>query len=1086
MKPKSAPRSFLFLAASSLLAISSASATTYTWTQKTTGTQSWTTAANWDGSNIFVSGASNELKFFLTNTITDRLANNAVITITDVPSTLSMNTLTLSGQGPNATNGAPFTIGTNASTWTLGDGTTSTVNLDSTIGGGGADRDIRYNIAANLTLAGDASGITTFTGASTSGTGALFSGDIGETAAGKGITKSGSSLLVFSGNNSYTGATSVTGGVLRLSSANALSGGIGTTGGTSALTINGGVIELGATDFSRGLGTGSSQFQITGGTSGFSAFGGPRVVTVNGDASQELQWGSAHFQPGTLVLNQSFSTQATVYANDSLELTNRIDLNNVTRTVQVNANKALLSGDIRDAIGSAGLTKTGNGTLVLTGNNTYNGNTTLSAGTLSVETAANFGSGSSGLVMDGGTLQIRGTTLSSISGLGHAVTFNNNAKGFDIQNAAHTFTVNQVLSGTTLLKSGAGTLVLNQNNTFTGATTVTGGGTLKLDYSTNGSKLATAALNLSGGNLVLSGGSHADTVSSIVLAVGTGNAISRESGDSSISNSGGLTIGANSNLTISHAGIVTTTAGNTNGILANGQVTVGDQFGTNDTNVIQAYSIPGANQFTAGGGGGASTAVNQLTGGGTMTGTLTSYALRIASSGTGDTLNLGSSNLTVGNSSTIFYAGGGDNNYTINGTTGRLIPSNNNQDLNINTFTGTTLTVNVKLNLDGSGDFSKAGAGTLVAGGANGYTGVTYVQQGVLRLANNTGAGSTTNGTIVQGRAALELSNGIAVGAEALTIDGAGISNGGALRNYSGSNSYAGAITIGASGARINADTGTTLSLTGGIATTLTQDVTFGGLGNTTVSTAAITGSGAVIKDGAGTLTLSASNTYSGATTVSQGTLALGASGSIANSPVIQVGASGTLDVSAVSGGWALGATQTLTGTGGVTGNATIDGTHAAGNNGVGSQAFANNLSYSSGSIFAWDLVSSKDANGAGGDDGVAGTDFDSVSVRDNIDVASGSIFKVVFGGDALTDVQDTGNAFWNTLFGTQTWNMTAIFGETFNSGAFTSVQTSTDVSAFGSFTINGTSLTWTAIPEPTTALAGLLLGAGLLRRRRK
>lgn len=36
-----------------------------------------------------------------------------------------------------------------------------------------------------------------------------------------------------------------------------------------------------------------------------------------------------------------------------------------------------------------------------------------------------------------------------------------------------------------------------------------------------------------------------------------------------------------------------------------------------------------------------------------------------------------------------------------------------------------------------------------------------------------------------------------------------------------------------------------------------------------------------------------------------------------------------------------------------------------------------------------------------------------------------------------------------------------------------------------GSFTLSGNTLSWTAVPEPTSALAGLLIGAGLLRRRR-
>ncbi len=62
-----------------------------------------------------------------------------------------------------------------------------------------------------------------------------------------------------------------------------------------------------------------------------------------------------------------------------------------------------------------------------------------------------------------------------------------------------------------------------------------------------------------------------------------------------------------------------------------------------------------------------------------------------------------------------------------------------------------------------------------------------------------------------------------------------------------------------------------------------------------------ISGSGALNLNGSGVLTLTAANTYSGATTISAGTLALGSSANINNSPAIGIGAGATYDVSAIS-----------------------------------------------------------------------------------------------------------------------------------------------------------------------------------------
>ena len=240
---------------------------------------------------------------------------------------------------------------------------------------------------------------------------------------------------------------------------------------------------------------------------------------------------------------------------------------------------------------------------------------------------------------------------------------------------------------------------------------------------------------------------------------------------------------------------------------------------------------------------------------------------------------------------TVTLAGGG----SINGTGTSALTS---------TGTFEMQSGSVSAILAGSGiALNKTTSGTVTLSGANTYTGATSVSAGVLNIQNATALGTTAAGTSVTSGAALEIQGGIAVGAEALTLNGTGISSGGALRNISGNNSYAGLITLG-SATRINSDSGTlTLDVASGNAITGTQNLTFGGAGNVTVNDPIATSTGTLTKDGAGTLTLAGANTYTGATSVTAGTLLV--NGSTASGSPVTVNGSGTT----------LGGTGTIGGT---------------------------------------------------------------------------------------------------------------------------------------------------------------------------
>lgn len=136
-------------------------------------------------------------------------------------------------------------------------------------------------------------------------------------------------------------------------------------------------------------------------------------------------------------------------------------------------------------------------------------------------------------------------------------------------------------------------------------------------------------------------------------------------------------------------------------------------------------------------------------------------------------------------------------------------------------------------------------------------------------------------------------------------------------------------------------------------------------------------------------------------------------------------------------------------------------------------------LIYEPESIFEWAL------NGNTNSPGDRGTGYSGVDVVGNLDIDPDAVFKVI-----LHDGVSFTEPFWQSQ---QTWNN--IFNATGTTTAgWTPSQTvmvydaygdPVDVSPYGNFSLNGTTLTWNAVPEPASTVFGLLLVAGLLRRHR-
>ena len=553
------------------------------------------------------------------------------------------------------------------------------------------------------------------------------------------------------------------------------------------------------------------------------------------------------------------------------------------------------------------LIKSGAGTLTLTGANTYDGGTTINGGTLALGSAGALAS-SGTIAFGGGTLQYGASNTTDYSSRFSSA--GSQLWSIDTNGQNVSFASALAGAGSSLTKSGSGTLTLSGANTYTGATTISAGAlqagsTTALGVNSAVTVASGATLDLNGyslaaGSLAGAGLITDGAASAVTLTTGGANGLTTFSGviqdgagqialasvgtgtqalSGANSYSGGTTIGGNSLLVAGHAtalgtGVVTIDANSALALSVAGGATFANNIIVN--NNLLTGNTRGANNKTAiYGDGGA--------GGGlyTLSGTIT---LNNASSGIGGFDGNNSINITgkvTGAGGLAMNSGFGLGGFTLtlsnsandySGATGVWVSG-----LRLGSATAlpsmTALTVNGTIDLNGYSAVvgSLAGSGTITNGSATAATLTTG------------GAGTSTSFSGV-------IQNG--TGAVALTKSGTG------KFTLSGANSYTGATTINAGTLQVlNTSTSTSagtigsgnISIASGATLELTNSKT---INDGYIVANTISGAGSVLFDGpdAAVTTLSAANTWSGGTTISSGVVNVSSNSALGTGTVTMTG----------------------------------------------------------------------------------------------------------------------------------------------------------------------------------------------------
>ena len=213
---------------------------------------------------------------------------------------------------------------------------------------------------------------------------------------------------------------------------------------------------------------------------------------------------------------------------------------------------------------------------------------------------------------------------------------------------------------------------------------------------------------------------------------------------------------------------------------------------------------------------------------------------------------------------------------------------------------GGTLTLAGSLSINGNSVTPGLGGCGCAGDGQAFGSGIFMQGNGMLAFAPGSGQAQTISDLIADEKGVIAAGytppTGFTPGSWGLILDGPGSLTLSAANQYSGgTNVLSGSLVAGNNGAfgsgMVSLAAGTTLSFVSGTNFTIANNFQISGdpnfappVGTTQTLTGVISGSGSLTQDGPGTLVLRNSNSYTGATTISSGTLALAGNGSISAS----------------------------------------------------------------------------------------------------------------------------------------------------------------------------------------------------------